>query len=57
MLSAQQTAFAATLLLTGSAIVSRLMGLVRDKFIAWLFGAGLQTDAYNAAFQLPEMLN
>ncbi len=33
------------------------MGLVRDKFIAWLFGAGPQTDAYNAAFQLPEMLN
>jgi putative peptidoglycan lipid II flippase len=57
LLSAQQTAFAATMLLTGSAVVSRLMGLVRDKFIAWLFGAGLQTDAYNAAFQLPEMLN
>src|SRR5580698_10312594 len=57
MLSAQQTAFAATMLLTGSAVVSRLMGLARDKFIAWLFGAGLQTDAYNAAFQLPEMLN
>lgn len=33
------------------------MGLGRDKFIAWLFGAGPQTDAYVAAFQLPEMLN
>ena len=57
LLSAQHTAFSATLLLTGSAFLSRLMGLVRDKFIAWLFGAGPQTDAYNAAFQLPEMLN
>jgi putative peptidoglycan lipid II flippase len=57
LLGAQQTVFAATLLLTGSAFLSRVMGLVRDKFIAWLFGAGPQTDAYNAAFQLPEMLN
>jgi putative peptidoglycan lipid II flippase len=57
LLSAQHTAFSATVLLTGSAVLSRLMGLVRDKFIAWLFGAGPQTDAYNAAFQLPEMLN
>jgi putative peptidoglycan lipid II flippase len=57
LLGGQQTVFAATLLLTGSAFLSRIMGLVRDKFIAWLFGAGPQTDAYNAAFQLPEMLN
>jgi len=57
LLGAQQSVFAATLLLTGSAFLSRVMGLVRDKFIAWLFGAGPQTDAYNAAFQLPEMLN
>lgn len=57
LLTAQHTAFSATLLLTASALLSRVMGLARDKFIAWLFGAGPQTDAYNAAFQLPEMLN
>jgi putative peptidoglycan lipid II flippase len=56
-LSAQHTVFSATLLLTASALLSRIMGLGRDKFIAWLFGAGPQTDAYVAAFQLPEMLN
>ncbi len=57
LLSAQHSVFSATLLLTASALLSRIMGLVRDKFIAWLFGAGPQTDAYDAAFQLPEMLN
>ena len=56
-LSAEHTVFSATLLLTASALLSRIIGLGRDKFIAWLFGAGPQTDAYVAAFQLPEMLN
>lgn len=51
------TVFTATLLLMISAFLSRIIGLVRDKYIAWLFGAGLQTDAYNAAFRLPELIN
>lgn len=51
------TAFTATLLLMVSAFLSRIIGLVRDKYIAWQFGAGPQTDAYNAAFRLPELIN
>ena len=51
------TAFAATLLLMGSSILSGLLGLVRQKYIGQIFGAGNLTDAYNAAFQLPDMLN
>ena len=39
-----------------SAMLSRVIGLVRIKVIAYLFGAGTLTDAYNAAFQLPDML-
>ena len=40
-----------------STLVSGLIGLVRGKYIAHTFGAGLQTDAYNAAFRLPDLMN
>ncbi len=50
------TAFSATLLLMASTFLSRIIGLVREKIIAYFFGAGSQTDAYRAAFQLPEMI-
>ncbi|WP_223295445.1 murein biosynthesis integral membrane protein MurJ [Granulicella mallensis] len=39
------------------ALVSRAIGLVRDKYIAYTFGAGHQTDAYNIAFNLPDWVN
>ena len=50
------TATTATLLLMISAFLSRIMGLVREKFTAYLFGAGGQMDAYRAAFQLPDTI-
>lgn len=53
----RQTAFSATLLLMVSSLVSGLLGLVRTKYIAHVFGAGPVTDAYNAAFNLPDMIN
>jgi len=56
-LSHSYTAFAATLLLMASTVLSRLIGLVRETYIARLFGAGAQVDAYRAAFQLPETIN
>ncbi|MEK6719490.1 MAG: murein biosynthesis integral membrane protein MurJ [Chloroflexota bacterium] len=34
---------------------SYAMGLVRDRFFAQTFGAGIDLDAYNAAFQIPEL--
>jgi len=41
----------------GSAtILSRIMGMVRDMVVARLFGAGMATDAFFAAFQIPNML-
>ena len=54
--SHRHTAFTATLLLMLSAFLSRIIGLVRVKYIAYLFGAGPQTDAFNSAFQLPDMV-
>jgi putative peptidoglycan lipid II flippase len=51
------TAYTATVLLMASAILSRLMGLVRVKYIALAFGRGMQADALIAAFVLPDMIS
>ncbi|HWZ51952.1 MAG TPA: murein biosynthesis integral membrane protein MurJ [Granulicella sp.] len=56
-LSHSHTAFSATLLIMGSTLLSGVLGLVRQKYINWIFGAGPATDAYNAAFNLPDMLS
>ena len=55
--SHQHTAFSATLLLMGTVMLSRVIGYVREAYIAYAFGAGGQTDAYVAAFTLPDWLN
>src|SRR5579872_3730936 len=55
--SHQHTAFSATLLLMTAVMVSRVVGYVREAYIAFAFGAGSQTDAYVAAFTLPDFLN
>src|SRR5260221_8358166 len=56
-LSGKHTAYSATLLLMASSVLSGLLGLARTKYIAHVFGAGSATDAYNAAFNLPDMIN
>src|ERR1035437_8592603 len=55
--SHQHTAFSATLLLMTTITLSRVIGYIREAYIAYAFGAGLQTDAYVAAFTLPDWLN
>jgi putative peptidoglycan lipid II flippase len=42
--------------LGGATVISRVMGMVRDMVVSRLFGAGLATDAFFAAFQIPNML-
>ena len=37
-------------------MVSRVLGYVRDFFIARMFGAGLATDAFFVAFRIPNLL-
>ena len=37
-------------------MTSRLLGLVRDQVLAFLFGAGNQMDAYNIAFRIPNLV-
>ncbi len=55
--SHQHTAFSATLLLMVAVMASRVIGYAREAYIAFAFGAGPQTDAYVAAFTLPDFLN
>jgi putative peptidoglycan lipid II flippase len=40
-----------------STFLSRIIGLVRVKYIVWLFGSGVSADAFNAAFVLPDMIS
>ncbi len=37
-------------------LLSRIMGFMRDMVMAYFFGAGLLTDAFIAAFRLPNLL-
>lgn len=46
----------AALLISGSYLVSRVLGLFRDRLIASHFGVGPEVSAYTAAFRLPELL-
>jgi putative peptidoglycan lipid II flippase len=55
--SHQHTAFSATVLLMSAITLSRVIGYLREAYIAYAFGAGQQTDAYVAAFTLPDWLN
>ena len=41
---------------SAATLLSRILGFVRDLIIARAFGAGTATDAFFAAFRLPNML-
>ncbi|MBK5275060.1 MAG: murein biosynthesis integral membrane protein MurJ [Desulfuromonadales bacterium] len=43
-------------ILGSATMLSRIMGMLRDMIVSRLFGAGLATDAFFAAFQIPNML-
>lgn len=46
----------AAFLISLSYFLSRILGLVRDRLLASNFGIGAQTDAYTAAFRIPDLL-
>lgn len=52
----QQMGWAA-FLMGASILVSRFMGLIRDKTISYLFGASKESDLYFAAFVIPDFIN
>ena len=55
--SHQHSAFSATVLLVTAILLSRVVGFLREMYIAWAFGANSITDAYNAGFTIPDWLN
>jgi putative peptidoglycan lipid II flippase len=55
--SRQHTAFSATVLLITTILLSRVVGFLREMYIAWAFGATAVTDAYNAGFTIPDWVN
>ena len=46
----------ATGLMMAMVLLSRILGVLRDAIISHYFGRGPQTDAYNAAFTVPDLL-
>src|SRR4051794_15637864 len=55
--SREHTAFSATVLLVSTILLSRIVGFLREMYIAWAFGASPVTDAYLAGFTIPDWLN
>lgn len=47
----------AALILSLSVLISRFMGLIRDKVISWQFGVGNEADIYFTAFVIPDFIN
>ncbi len=46
----------AAVLIALFSLISRLLGLVRDRIFAAKFGAGMELDAYFAAFRIPDFI-
>jgi putative peptidoglycan lipid II flippase len=55
-MSSQDGLARSTSVVSGATLVSRLFGLAREQTFAFLFGAGFATDAFVAAFRIPNLL-
>ncbi len=52
----QKRGASASFLVGAGIFLSRIAGLVRQKFFAYYFGTSIAADAFNAAFRIPNML-
>ncbi|HLC70320.1 MAG TPA: murein biosynthesis integral membrane protein MurJ [Patescibacteria group bacterium] len=46
----------AALLIGGATLLNKIIGVLRDRIIAHYYGAGPVTDAYYAAFKIPDLV-
>src|SRR2546423_12152857 len=53
---AQKRVLAVTALIMAGVLLSRLLGLVRARVITHQFGQGPETDIFNAAFTVPDVI-
>jgi putative peptidoglycan lipid II flippase len=51
-----QSVAAAAFIISIAGILSRLLGLIRDRILATQFGAGDTLDVYYAAFRIPDLI-
>jgi len=57
ILNSRQTGIKkATLIMVVSVLISRVLGLIRDRFLAGFFGASVDLDIYFTAFRIPELV-
>lgn len=54
--SKTKTINSAALVIAGFSLVSRILGLLRDRILAGTFGAGSELDVYYAAFRIPDFI-
>jgi len=54
--SQTKTVTFAAILLAVSGLISRILGLIRDRLLAGRFGAGEELDIYFAAFRIPDFV-
>jgi putative peptidoglycan lipid II flippase len=51
-----KTIAAAAFILGAASLISRALGLIRDRILAGQFGAGDELDIYYAAFRIPDLI-
>jgi len=56
LITRKSSVLEATAVLAVASLVSRIFGLLRDRTLAAHFGAGDVTDAYFAAFKIPDLI-
>ncbi len=54
--SKSKTIVSAAVILGAASLISRLLGLIRDRMLAGTFGAGDELDIYYAAFRIPDLV-
>lgn len=54
--SESKTITGAAIVISGATLLSRLVGIIRDRTFTHYFGAGPVTDAYFAAFKIPDLI-
>ncbi len=56
ILQSSKTLTSAAIILGATSLVSRLLGVLRDRVLAGEFGAGAELDIYFAAFRIPDLV-
>jgi putative peptidoglycan lipid II flippase len=47
----------AAAVIAASVLLSRVLGLIRDALLAWMFGTTVEADLYNQSFLIPDFIN